>query len=220
MASQEYVLVFERKIFDCLGPFTGLKFDIDNYLREIFAPGVLRFIPRTEAETDLDFKQLIPYVIMACDDKYLNYVRGKRAGETRLTGNRSIGIGGHINPIDQTPLFDIDFTETYTSAVAREVAEEVTVRADHSDNIVALLNDDSNEVGQVHLGLVHYWKLDSEKVEKREQMITQMTFKTYEELDGLRDTMETWSALCLDGLGDMKNQKTSLTKLTGLFKST
>ena len=83
-----------------------------------------------------------------------------------------------------------------------------------------MLNDDSNEVGQVHLGLVHYWKLDSEKVEKREQMITQMTFKTYEELDGLRDTMETWSALCLDGLGDMKNQKTSLAKLTGLFKST
>ena len=71
------------------------------------------------------------------------------------------------------------------------------------DKIVALLNDDSNEVGQVHLGVVHLWTLDSEDVTRKEQMITQMGFSTLEELHQLRDTMETWSQLCLDGLEKM-----------------
>jgi predicted NUDIX family phosphoesterase len=138
---------------------------------------------------------------MACDGKYLNYIRGTRAGEARLIGNRSIGIGGHINPVDnEIPLFDTDFRKMYNAAVEREVAEEVSVETKHSDKIVALLNDDSNEVGSVHLGIVHYWVLDEPKVTKREQMITQMDFKTLAELQKVKDTMETWSGLCVDGL--------------------
>ncbi|MHC4160179.1 MAG: phosphoesterase, partial [Planctomycetota bacterium] len=85
-------------------------------------------------------------------------------------------------------------------------AEEVSVEANHTDSIVALLNDDSNEVGSVHLGLVHLWLLDAPKVNKREQMITQMAFMTAAELHDLRDTMETWSQLCLDNLGQMADK--------------
>ena len=62
------------------------------------------------------------------------------------------------------------------TAVEREIAEEVTVETNHTNHIVALLNDESNEVGSVHLGIVHYWLLDWPKVERREQMITQMSF--------------------------------------------
>ena len=98
------------------------------------------------------------------------------------------------------PLFGIDYHEIYRIAVEREVAEEVDVEAKHTDRIVALLNDESNEVGRVHLGIVHYWILDASKVNKREQMITQMAFKTVAELQQVRDTMETWSGLCLDSL--------------------
>jgi predicted NUDIX family phosphoesterase len=141
---------------------------------------------------------------MAHDGKYLSYVRGTRAGERRLVGNRSIGIGGHINPTDnEVPLFDTDFSQMYKTAVEREVAEEVSVETTHTDRIVALLNDESNEVGSVHLGIVHVWNLDGPKVNKREQMITQMSFKTVAELQKVRDTMETWSGLCLDKLGEI-----------------
>lgn len=204
MPSEEHVLVFERKILDELGSFHGLEFDVDPYLSKIFAPDVLRFMPRSEAEQDPSFKQLIPYVIMGHDGKYLNYVRGKRAGETRLVSKRSIGIGGHINPVDdEVPLFGTDYREVYNCAVDREVAEEVDVQANHTDNIVALLNDDSNEVGQVHLGIVHYWALDSDDVTRKEQMITQMSFMTPDELNEVADTMETWSSLCLKGLAQM-----------------
>jgi predicted NUDIX family phosphoesterase len=211
MAQEEQVLVIETEILERLGVFQGLAFDIDRYLREIFVQGVPRFIPRSQAEKDPSHKQLIPYVIMAHQCKYFSYVRGKRAGESRLVGNRSVGIGGHINPVDDMPLFS-DFKQTYIAAVEREVAEEVIVETTYTDNIVALLNDDSNEVGSVHLGIVHYWNLDSPKIDKKEQMITQMAFMTPEELQQARDTLETWSQKCLDGLAEMKKQAESKTR--------
>jgi len=205
MAREEQVLVVERKVFEELGAFRGLQFDVKRYLDRLFAPGVPRFMARPRAEKDPSFKQLIPYVLMTCEGRYLTYVRGKRAGETRLVGNRSIGIGGHINPIDDAaPLFRSDSRALYEAAVEREVAEEVSIDAGHVDHVVALLNDDSNEVGQVHLGVVHCWVLDEPRVSRREQMITQMEFMTPNELRAVRDQMETWSQLCLDGLDQVQ----------------
>jgi predicted NUDIX family phosphoesterase len=205
VAKEEKVLVVERKVFDELGAFNGLRVDVERYTQRLFAPGVPRFLPRPAAENDPSYKQLIPYVIMTCGDRYLTYVRGKRAGETRLVTKRSIGIGGHINPVDvETPLFSTDFRDTYLAAVRREVAEEVSVDTTYADHTVALLNDDSNEVGQVHLGIVHCWVLDAPTVVRREQMITQMEFLSAPELQTLRDSMETWSQLCLDGLPQIR----------------
>ena len=205
---EEQVLVVERKVLEQVGMFQGLAFDVQRYLREIFVPGVPRFLSRSQVEKDPSYKQLIPYVIMSNSGKYLSYVRGKRAGEARLLNLRSIGIGGHINPIDadNSSLFAYLY-ENYLTAVEREVAEEVSVEANHIDSIVALLNDDSNEVGSVHLGVVHHWILDAPKVSKREQMITQMAFMTPAKLHQVRDTMETWSQLCLDKLTDMIKNK-------------
>jgi predicted NUDIX family phosphoesterase len=206
MAANEEVLVAERKVLEQAGMFQGLMFDMQRYLELLFKPGVLRFMPRAEAETNPAFKQLIPYVLMTCGGKYLTYVRGKRAGETRLVGHRSIGIGGHINPVDEMPLFG-DLREAYMAAVEREVAEEVAVETAHTDRFVAFLNDDSTPVGQVHLGVVHLWVLEEPKVNRREQMITQMGFMSPEELMRERDTMETWSQLCLDKISQITKNK-------------
>jgi predicted NUDIX family phosphoesterase len=203
MAQEEQVLVIKREVFDKLGAFHGLMFDVERYLKEIFAPGVCSFMPRPLAEKDPSFKQLIPYVIMGCDGKYLSYVRGKRAGETRLVAKRSIGIGGHINPIDAMSMFNASFYDTYLEAVQREITEEVNVDTKYTNKIVALLNDDTNEVGQVHLGVVHFWQLEAPKVERKEQMITQLEFMSPAELNAVKDSLETWSALCLDGIDKM-----------------
>jgi predicted NUDIX family phosphoesterase len=203
---EEQVLVIERKVFEEVGAFNGLARDVQKYLDKIFVSGVPRFIPRSQAEKDPSYKQLIPYVIMTCGGKYLSYVRGKRAGEIRLVAKRSIGIGGHINPSEDMPLFGkLSGTNLsiYLSAVQREVAEEVSVETKYKDKVVALLNDDSNEVGQVHLGIVHLWTLDEPKVNRKEQMITQMAFMSIPELQLVRDTMETWSQICFDGLAKM-----------------
>lgn len=203
MAQEEQVLVVERKVLEKIGMFQGMMFDVQRYLDALFVSGVPRFMPRSLAETDPAHKQLIPYVIVNHGGKYLSYVRGKRAGESRLVGHRSIGIGGHINPVDEMPLFNSDFRDAYLGAVKREVAEEISIEANYTDRVVALLNDDSTEVGKVHLGIVHFWTLDAPRVIRREQMITQLSFLCKAELREVRDTLETWSSLCLDNLDEV-----------------
>ena len=131
-------------------------------------------------------------------NKVAYYVRGKKAGEQRLVAKGSIGIGGHMNEADES-LFAMD-EQAYRAGVEREVNEEIKIDAPFEDRIVALLNDDSTEVGRVHLGIVHVFKLAEPKVEKREAMITGLTFLLKEELLSRRETMETWSQICLDSL--------------------
>src|SRR5258707_14355692 len=149
-------------------------------------------------ELDQTHKQIIPYALIAYGDTVLHYVRGKKAGEQRLVAKGSIGIGGHLNDSDES-LFAWD-EAAYRAGVEREVNEEVRIGTAFKDNIVALLNDDSNEVGRVHLGVVHIFKLDQPKVDKGEAVITNLSFLTREELAARRDALETWSQLCLDGL--------------------
>ena len=199
MPPEEQILVVKREVIEKVGMFQGLTFEVDRYLSSIFAPGQAFFLPRPAAEKDPSHKQLIPYVVMEHEGKVLSYVRGKRSGETRLVAKRSIGIGGHINPVDEMPLF-ADFREAYLNAVHREVAEEVIVDTPYTERVVALINDDATEVGSVHLGVVHHWTLKEPKVSRREQMITQMDFLSLNELQAAKDTMETWSQLCLEYL--------------------
>lgn len=194
----ENILVIKRSLFDELGAFQGLNFEPQKYLSAILSRGNNFFLPRAQAETDPTHKQIIPYVLIACGDKVLHYVRGKKAGEQRLVAKGSIGIGGHMNEGDES-LFALD-EAAYRAGVEREVNEELKIDIAFDDRIVALLNDDSNDVGRVHLGIVHVFKLAEPKVEKRESMITNLAFLTRDELVGRRDSLESWSQLCLDSL--------------------
>jgi predicted NUDIX family phosphoesterase len=195
-APNENVLVVRRSLFDELGHFHGLNFEPQRYLDAILARGRNHFLARAAAETDPSHKQIIPYVILACGDRVLHYVRGKKAGEQRLVAKGSIGIGGHMNDEDES-LFAWD-ERAYRAGVAREVNEEVKIETPFEDRIVALLNDDSTEVGRVHLGIVHVFRLAEAKVQKREAMITNLAFLTKSELLARRENLESWSQICLD----------------------
>src|SRR5205807_8556202 len=116
--------------------------------------------------------QIIPYAIIAYGDRVLYYVRGKKAGEQRLVAKGSIGIGGHMNDTDES-LFAWD-EEAYRAGVQREVNEEIRIETTFEDRIVAMLNDDTTEVGRFHLGVVHVFKLDDLKVENLEAMSTNL----------------------------------------------
>jgi predicted NUDIX family phosphoesterase len=194
----ENILVIKRSLFDQLGSFQGLNFESRKYLDAILSRGNNFFLPRAQAEKDPTHKQIIPYVLLTHGGKLLHYIRGKKAGEQRLVAKGSIGIGGHMNESDES-LFALD-EAAYRAGVEREVGEEIRIDAEFEDCIVALLNDDSNEVGQVHLGVVHVFKLAEPKVEKREAMITNIAFLAKEELLARRDSLETWSQICLDAL--------------------
>lgn len=195
---EENVLVVKRSLFDELGAFQGLNFEPERYLTAILSRGNNFFLRRAAAENDPSYKQIIPYAMMAHGDRVLHYVRGKKAGEQRLVAQASIGIGGHMNDADES-LFAWD-EEAYQAGVEREVNEEIRIETTYDDRIVALLNDDSTEVGRVHLGVVHVFRLDEPKVQKREAMITNLQFLTRAELLARRDSLETWSQLCVDAL--------------------
>jgi predicted NUDIX family phosphoesterase len=194
----EHVLVIRRELFDQLGSFQGLNFDAQKYLDAFLARGNNFFLQRSKAEINPAYKQIIPYALIAFENKVAYYVRGKKAGEQRLVAKGSIGIGGHMNETDES-LFAMD-EQAYRAGVEREVNEEIKIDTPFEDRIVALLNDDSTEVGSVHLGIVHVFKLKEPQVQKREAMITGLTFLSKEELLSRRETMETWSQICLDSL--------------------
>ena len=197
-APNENILVIRRRLFDELGSFQGLNFGPKKYLKAILSRGSNFFIPRPEAETNPAYKQIIPYALIVFERTVLHYVRGKKAGEQRLVAKGSIGIGGHMDETDES-LFAMD-EQAYRAGVEREVNEEIKIDTPFEDRIVALLNDDSTEVGRVHLGIVHIFKLKEPNVQKREAMITGLTFLTKEELMARRESLETWSQICIDSL--------------------
>ena len=197
-APNENVLVIRRELFDELGSFQGLNFEPQKYLNAFLSRGNNFFLPRAKAEIDPAYKQIIPYALIAFQKNLAYYVRGKKAGEQRLVAKGSIGIGGHMNETDES-LFAVD-EKAYRAGVESEVNEEIKIDAPFEDQIVALLNDDTTEVGRVHLGIVHVFKLTAPKLEKREAMITGLTFLAKDELFARRETMETWSRICLDSL--------------------
>lgn len=200
-APNENVLVVRRELFDELGSFHGLRFEPQRYLDVLLARGNNHFLARAVAETDPTHKQIIPYALLACGERVLHYVRGKKTGEQRLVAKGSIGIGGHMNDEDES-LFAWD-EQAYRAGVEREVHEEVLIETPFEDRIVALLNDDTTEVGRVHLGVVHVFRLAETKVQKREAMITNLGFLTKTELLAQRDNLETWSQICVDHLDEL-----------------
>ncbi len=199
--ANENVLVVRRSLFDQLGSFQGLNFEPGKYLDAFLSRGNNFFLPRPEAENNPAYKQIIPYALIAFGNSVVYYVRGKKAGEQRLVAKGSIGIGGHMNESDES-LFALD-EQAYRVGVEREVNEEIKIDTQFDDRIVALLNDDTTDVGRVHLAIVHVFKLAEPKVEKREAMITGLTFLTKEELVARRESLETWSQICVDSLDQL-----------------
>ena len=198
---EEMILVVRRETVEKLGIWQGLNFEVERYLPVLLARENNFFMARSAAETDPGFKQIIPYVLLVHGGKVLHYVRGKKSGEQRLVSKGSIGIGGHMNDQDEG-LFALD-EAAYLEGVRRETCEELKIGTPFRNRVVALLNDDSNEVGKVHLGVVHVFDLDEPKVEKNEAMITNLAFLSPEELQQRRETLESWSQICLDGLGKL-----------------
>ncbi|MDF1824567.1 MAG: hypothetical protein P1U68_07985 [Verrucomicrobiales bacterium] len=203
--ADENVLVVSRSLFDDLGAFQGISLNPDKYLPAMLDPANNYFLSRDKAEDDPSYKQIIPYAIFRFEDRFLHYVRGGKSGEKRLAAKGSIGIGGHINDIDYAAS-SLD-KDTYSVGVEREIDEELNITGGHTQEILGLINDDSNEVGKVHLGVVHLFTLDSDQVVAGEDNIESLEFLTLAELQSRRDRLETWSQICVDGLSELWRDK-------------
>ena len=200
-------MVFPTSVLERVGMFQGINFKWDKYINNIMLPDVIRFKYRNEVEEDPSFKQIIPYVIIESGGNVLHYTRGKQSGEKRLVSKESIGIGGHVCDKDDS-IFHNELNhmwEIYKTALEREVFEEINIETTYQEKIIAVLNDDSDSVGQVHFGIIHLWRLEKPSVSKREQKITQIEFMKPEELLKRTNLLENWSSICVGKLNMILN---------------
>ena len=196
MATEERVLCFERKLLEELGVFQGLSLEVEKYLPVVSSSSRLVYLNRSDAEHDKRYKQLIPYVLLICDGRILRYRRGRGGQETRLHGLYSVGVGGHISEEDHG-LFSNDLG--YQEGMRRELVEEVAID-EVKQAAVALINDDSTEVGYVHFGVVHLMHVANETIAGRRSGIVGPEFIPFAEAVKDSSGYESWSRFCLEHL--------------------
>jgi predicted NUDIX family phosphoesterase len=216
---EEQVLVVRTELFKRLGYFNGFLRDVSRYCEELLSPSNVSFRLRSEVEVDPDFKQLIPYMIFSYKDsedcvQLFQYVRGKGMGERRLHSKRSIGVGGHISSEDLINSYkaeksdkkqtDTDtsgvFRDFYREGMLRELREEVVVGSTYSESCVGLINDDSTEVGLVHLGIVHLFELEKPIVISNEKDLIESGFVKVKDMLKNLSEFESWSSICIEAL--------------------
>lgn len=199
----EQVLVVPRPLFDAIGSFQGIRTDgLQAAMERLLDPENHFFMDRAEAEADPTHKQLIPYCLIRCGTSILHYTRGKSGGEDRLHAKLSVGVGGHINPVDTGN--GRTGRDAYFAAVERELQEELVFDSAHTNRIAALLNDDSNEVGRVHLGIVHVIDVENTHITSREDALCDLRFSELAELQGpLFPRLESWSQHVIQDIANL-----------------
>ncbi|CUX93582.1 hypothetical protein [Bacillus velezensis] len=156
-------------------------------------------IRRGDAEEDPRFKQPIPYVVIRRDDEVFVYERLAGGGESRLHNKLSLGFGGHMNPMEGAATF----SEVLKQNTDRELAEELYIREEDKQNIVTLglINDDENDVGKVHIGILSALQLaPAAQVEVKEKDQIAGRWMKLSELkeENVYQRLEAWSQFVAD----------------------
>jgi predicted NUDIX family phosphoesterase len=149
-----------------------------------------RFHPRAAAETDRSLKQVIPYLVLRDGHRYFLMRRTKAGGDARLHDRFSIGVGGHLNPGDRD----------LAGGLRREWREEVAADFEPEFELIGLLNDDTTDVGSVHVGAVYVADAGGQPVAIRETDKLSGWFAEPADVAAVVDRMETWSALVFEHL--------------------
>jgi predicted NUDIX family phosphoesterase len=152
------------------------------------------YLPRNLAEEDPAWKQLIPYVVVRDGERVFLMHRTDAGGDARLHGRASIGVGGHINPVDGDD-------DQLMAGLRREWAEELDAAWEPDFRLVGLLNDDTNPVGAVHLGVVFEVEAAGRPVTVRERDKLAGSFVEPAVVREAWDRLETWSQLVAEALG-------------------
>jgi predicted NUDIX family phosphoesterase len=192
----ERVLVLPRAAVPGGCDFHGVRAVDDGGLAELRA-AVARdgvYLDRSIAEMDPTHKQLIPYVVVRDAERIFLMQRTDAGGDPRLHGKASMGVGGHLNPVDggDDPLM---------AGLRREWDEELAADWTPEFAPIGLLNDDTNRVGAVHLGVVFSVEAQGRPVDVREHDKLVGGFADATEVRAAWERLETWSQLVAGALG-------------------
>ncbi len=189
MSPDELVLVVPRaSIVDGAG-WHGVRSTAPGPLLEAVAR-FGRFERRSSAEHDAGLKQVIPYLVLRDGPRWFLMRRTRAGGDARLHDLHSIGVGGHLNP------GDVDLA----GGLAREWAEELAADFVPDFRFVGILNDDSTEVGRVHVGAVYEADAAGRPVTVRETDKLEGRFVETAAVAAAYASMETWSQLAFEFL--------------------
>ena len=185
----EKVLVVPREALPDAAGWYGLRTDgLDGFAALVAREGRLR--PRAEMEMEPSQKQVIPYLVLRDGPRYFLMQRTRAGADARLHDRYSIGVGGHLNPGD----------DGLEGGLRREWAEELIADFVPTFRLVALLNDDTTDVGAVHLGAVYVADAAGHQVSIRETDKLTGAFVDREDVESVADRLETWSRLVFEYL--------------------
>jgi predicted NUDIX family phosphoesterase len=185
----ERVLVVPRRLVPDEASWYGLRTDVlDAVLATVEDHG--RYEPRAEMERDPSFKQIIPYLVLRDGERYFLMRRTRAGGDARLHDRWSIGVGGHVDPGD----------DCLAGGLRREWHEELVADFEPTFTPYALLNDDTTDVGAVHLGIVVLAEAAGRPVQVRETHKLSGAFASPAEVAAGIDQLETWSRIVFDAL--------------------
>ncbi len=192
IVQDELILVVKRThLFPDKQGWHGIKTDGIETLVETIKTHH-EFMPRSIAETDDRYKQIIPYAVFRHQDRYFLMLRKGNATEQRLKSKYTLGIGGHMRSEDMSGSSIFDWA-------IREFHEEVTFDGTLTHTLLGIINDDSNEVGRVHMGLVLLFDGDSSNISIRSELQDGFLVKLDEcELYMLQ--MESWASMVFNHL--------------------
>jgi predicted NUDIX family phosphoesterase len=187
--TDEHVLVVPRASIIPEPGWLGVRRDgIEAALAVVNAQGEFR--PRAAMEADPAYKQIIPYLVLRDGPRWFLMRRTRAGGDARLHDRWSIGVGGHLNPGDGDVI----------GGLRREWREELVTLFEPEFQPSALLNDDSDAVGRVHLGIVFIADAAGRPVSVRETDKLEGRFVDAADVRAVRDGLETWSRLVFDAL--------------------
>ena len=187
--TDEQVLVVPRALIPDAADWHGLRTDgLDGFVALVKRHG--RFEPRATMEVDPGHKQIIPYLVLRDGPRFFLMRRTRAGSDARLHDRYSIGVGGHLNPGDA----GLD------GGLRREWTEELVADFVPQFNLVALLNDDTTEVGSVHLGAVYLAEAAGRPVAIRETDKLTGAFEDASRVAAVADRLETWSRIVFEFL--------------------
>jgi predicted NUDIX family phosphoesterase len=161
---------------------------LPDFLEVIGTTG--RYQPRPVMESDPSFKQVIPYLVLRDGERYFLMRRTRAGGDARLHDLYSIGVGGHLNPGDGG----------LEQGLRREWLEELDADFVPEFRMVGLLNDDTTDVGRVHVGAVFAADAEGRPIAVRETHKLAGAFADRSAVAAVLGDMETWSRLVFEHL--------------------
>ncbi|MBR5533315.1 MAG: NUDIX domain-containing protein [Ruminiclostridium sp.] len=186
----EHVLVVNRKELEALLPPVPFTTENMETIRRFILENHF-FMEREKAEYDNTVKQIIPYVVIRQEGKYFLLRRLKKQTEARLHDKLSLGVGGHINPTEETA------EDPLEAGLLRELDEEVAVETVTSLAAVGFLNENNGGVSDYHAALVCLLEAQGE-VTVRETEKMSGSWAAVQELQEALPYLETWSQIVVE----------------------